>query len=106
MLAKVVPMTARRLTLPWPGSGGTGVGVSGMDHDLFGFGGGRRAGGAGPPVAASMRSLWLRPQGKQQTSRGRRVQGPLQGEAFGSPRSEEHTSELQSLMRIAYAVFC
>src|SRR3546814_3432679 len=27
--------------------------------------------------------------------------------AFGkAPRSEEHTSELQSLMRISYAVFC
>src|SRR3546814_3976929 len=25
---------------------------------------------------------------------------------FGSMRSEEHTSELQSLMRISYAVFC
>src|SRR3546814_8579701 len=25
---------------------------------------------------------------------------------LGSPRSEEHTSELQSLMRISYAVFC
>src|SRR3546814_969168 len=24
----------------------------------------------------------------------------------GHPRSEEHTSELQSLMRISYAVFC
>src|SRR3546814_5851965 len=29
---------------------------------------------------------------------------PRQG--FVSPRSEEHTSELQSLMRISYAVFC
>src|SRR3546814_8090105 len=32
------------------------------------------------------------------------------GERFGkgsqAPRSEEHTSELQSLMRISYAVFC
>src|SRR3546814_10538972 len=27
-------------------------------------------------------------------------------ERFVSPRSEEHTSELQSLMRISYAVFC
>src|SRR3546814_2689586 len=27
-------------------------------------------------------------------------------EANGSDRSEEHTSELQSLMRISYAVFC
>src|SRR3546814_3736097 len=26
--------------------------------------------------------------------------------AEGQPRSEEHTSELQSLMRISYAVFC
>src|SRR3546814_2844418 len=26
--------------------------------------------------------------------------------AFVAPRSEEHTSELQSLMRISYAVFC
>src|SRR3546814_7454911 len=25
---------------------------------------------------------------------------------LGQPRSEEHTSELQSLMRISYAVFC
>src|SRR3546814_7924269 len=27
-------------------------------------------------------------------------------DAFLKPRSEEHTSELQSLMRISYAVFC
>src|SRR3546814_4342570 len=26
--------------------------------------------------------------------------------AYGSGRSEEHTSELQSLMRISYALFC
>src|SRR3546814_9487779 len=26
--------------------------------------------------------------------------------AVGAPRSEEHTSELQSLMRLSYAVFC
>src|SRR3546814_1372686 len=28
------------------------------------------------------------------------------GSAWNRPRSEEHTSELQSLMRISYAVFC
>src|SRR3546814_10198307 len=28
------------------------------------------------------------------------------GRSHKSPRSEEHTSELQSLMRISYAVFC
>src|SRR3546814_7570880 len=27
-------------------------------------------------------------------------------ESAAAPRSEEHTSELQSLMRISYAVFC
>src|SRR3546814_2135903 len=30
----------------------------------------------------------------------------LVGAAEAAPRSEEHTSELQSLMRISYAVFC
>src|SRR3546814_9417085 len=30
----------------------------------------------------------------------------LQGASFEVCRSEEHTSELQSLMRISYAVFC
>src|SRR3546814_9944688 len=33
-------------------------------------------------------------------------QGPRGGQAGRAPRSEEHTSELQSLMRISYAVFC
>src|SRR3546814_4157987 len=31
---------------------------------------------------------------------------PGQGATFRFTRSEEHTSELQSLMRISYAVFC
>src|SRR3546814_8332742 len=32
--------------------------------------------------------------------------GFVDGRAIRLPRSEEHTSELQSLMRISYAVFC
>src|SRR3546814_4745365 len=32
--------------------------------------------------------------------------GRRQAEGFGSRRSEEHPSELQSLMRFSYAVFC
>src|SRR3546814_4101941 len=35
-----------------------------------------------------------------------RVQRPQQAAAAQFGRSEEHTSELQSLMRISYAVFC
>src|SRR3546814_5938340 len=31
---------------------------------------------------------------------------PQRLSGHGAPRSEEHTSELQSLMRISYAVFC
>src|SRR3546814_5899349 len=34
------------------------------------------------------------------------VCGGMDHQRAGSPRSEEHTSELQSLMRISYAVFC
>src|SRR3546814_6778637 len=38
---------------------------------------------------------------------GQRAGGELLGEVHGDlARSEEHTSELQSLMRISYAVFC
>src|SRR3546814_3363535 len=32
--------------------------------------------------------------------------GAVDPDALGAERSEEHTSELQSLMRISYAVFC
>src|SRR3546814_1478426 len=37
------------------------------------------------------------------TAKGRAV---MEAEGFIFNRSEEHTSELQSLMRISYAVFC
>src|SRR3546814_20082339 len=46
--------------------------------------------------------------GAGRLQRMRRVaQGGVVGDAGGADyRSEEHTSELQSLMRISYAVFC
>src|SRR3546814_1551755 len=34
------------------------------------------------------------------------ARAPGHQQAFGEARSEEHTSELPSLMRISYAVFC
>src|SRR3546814_9993912 len=37
---------------------------------------------------------------------GEHVSGFHVGDLVGVGRSEEHTSELQSLMRISYAVFC
>src|SRR3546814_9274262 len=49
-------------------------------------------------------------QGDEIRIEGERSNVILDGEIFeamgGKPRSEEHTSELQSLMRISYAVFC
>src|SRR3546814_4715814 len=43
----------------------------------------------------------------EQVERGRRLaEGPQARQRDAEHRSEEHTSELQSLMRISYAVFC
>src|SRR3546814_8082735 len=52
-----------------------------------------------PDAAREPGSRVLRAQ--QEARRTRRDRGSLR-----RPRSEEHTSELQSLMRISYAVFC
>src|SRR3546814_981222 len=52
----------------------------------------------GGALACATLLITLRKYDKDQTSVGRMIQT-----AF---RSEEHTSELQSLMRISYAVFC
>src|SRR3546814_4607438 len=40
------------------------------------------------------------------TSKTSKARPSSSGEGDPPPRSEEHTSELQSLMRISYAVFC
>src|SRR3546814_9345348 len=71
-------------------------------HPVRADGGDRRAdepGGGANDHAACGR---LFPEGRwnPRTWRGS-VDGPVHG-----ARSEEHTSELQSLMRISYAVFC
>src|SRR3546814_7286186 len=59
-----------------------------LDHEQPDRVAGHDGGGADP---VEPRGLWLR---------ATRISRPLGG------RSEEHTSELQSLMRISYAVFC
>src|SRR3546814_9341885 len=45
-----------------------------------------------------------RHHGKEENDRDFEIHGALASRGQG--RSEEHTSELQSLMRISYAVFC
>src|SRR3546814_4712880 len=42
----------------------------------------------------------------RQQGEAREKERPVMIERTGIERSEEHTSELQSLMRISYAVFC
>src|SRR3546814_3259436 len=59
-----------------------------------------RAAGGEEPFRRHRRDRRLR-NGDRRADRG--LQSFL---AFPHPRSEEHTSELQSLMRISYAVFC
>src|SRR3546814_18496968 len=46
------------------------------------------------------------PQAGLHAARARGAGGVDQGRGGRCGRSEEHTSELQSLMRISYAVFC
>src|SRR3546814_206272 len=69
---------------PPPGPAGSGGGDRPADP---------AAGGGGAAVAAQRHHRCAR-----EAAQGLRQRGP--------PRSEEHTSELQSLMRISYAVFC
>src|SRR3546814_8728591 len=58
------------------------------------------------PVVAVNR-LWLVAESRSIERREQKVARAVAGEdAAGAVRSEEHTSELQSLMRISYAAFC
>src|SRR3546814_1093670 len=59
---------------------------------------------AAPASANSAMPRWVRPKSGPASSSGTEVQNRLKAQNSG--RSEEHTSELQSLMRISYAVFC
>src|SRR3546814_8636879 len=76
-----------------------------MSYDAIGPSWGE-AGAEHSSYAMAVRDLdlWL----ARGVARERLVLGvPFYGYGFGgAQRSEEHTSELQSLMRISYAVFC
>src|SRR3546814_9926489 len=56
-------------------------------------------------VAGEITTLLREANGREVRVRGRTVELATAGRAV-TPRSEEHTSELQSLMRISYAVIC
>src|SRR3546814_10327154 len=56
----------------------------------------------------NLRPSWVRPSTKSyaQTCPGYSGRNRMHEPSFSHNRSEEHTSELQPLMRISYAVFC
>src|SRR3546814_6248194 len=62
---------------------------------------GRPASSAGSMLCAAAKRVSTRAAKRDAAARG-----AAQGAASDRLRSEEHTSELQSLMRISYAVFC
>src|SRR3546814_5960415 len=73
------------------------------------------AGVAGARGGARRAAEFVQRQVRQHTARSRLTiedhligvaQNTLHSFEIHAPRSEEHTSELQSLMRISYAVFC
>src|SRR3546814_2615946 len=67
--------------------------------------GGPRLRGGGGRGAATGRTRLQRDQANRNAGAGDPVRHQRSGQLDGT-RSEEHTSELQSLMRISYAVFC
>src|SRR3546814_8354962 len=83
---------------PLPGGRGRGFRHGGLAPSVL----------PGSEIAESEIAGWE--IGSSSEAAGSRV-GPTRSprsprEKEGRPRSEEHTSELQSLMRISYAVFC
>src|SRR3546814_9404915 len=67
------------------------------------------AGGGGLGFGLRQMRGWVEAVDRRQQRLGKAVPARHQvqhGRVLGRSRSEEHTSELQSLMRISYAVFC
>src|SRR3546814_1577440 len=74
---------------------------------LFRSPGGNEASSRTPAALTRRSAFGAKPRSAQKRGAGRA--GAYRAEIahlFGRKRSEEHTSELQSLMRISYAVFC
>src|SRR3546814_1528590 len=72
------------------------AGLDGDGHQIEGVG------QVAPDGRCALLDLAVEPRGRELDA----DHGEQQQEADGESRSEEHTSELQSLMRSSYAVFC
>src|SRR3546814_9165955 len=87
--------TARRAARP---HGGDAAGTEGN--------GGAPAWGGGGAAGRRRLPEEREPAAEAAPRAARRPPPPALGQRTAAGRSEEHTSELQSLMRISYAVFC
>src|SRR3546814_5687361 len=67
--------------------------------------GGRAIDGSRAPAHARCHGA-VDPYARGAVGRKTACRQPTEGKPVSGKRSEEHTSELQSLMRISYAVFC
>src|SRR3546814_6114450 len=66
----------------------------------------RHARSAGPNRSWLSSQCSSRGEDRAKQPRARMMKIVVGSRGTNAPRSEEHTSELQSLMRISYAVFC
>src|SRR3546814_3660282 len=85
------------------------IAASGWTREAARTGPGSNPGGHGRAPAGPRRKTWVRFTRVGQAGYNSAVtRAPACGNRprRAPPRSEEHTSELQSLMRISYAVFC
>src|SRR3546814_6001008 len=64
------------------------------------------AGATGSAPNIALQPLVVPAASAFRTTRARPLSGKFQKASWADLRSEEHQSELQSLMRISYAVFC
>src|SRR3546814_5561373 len=105
------PAPARRHSLADLGPSGIQLLSSHIASEVAGSGGYHSCGPASPPLHASLPHHRFHPLQRGDIPlrpvRSARVAAfPFPKRQSLLPRSEEHTSELQSLMRISYAVFC
>src|SRR3546814_14703439 len=100
LMIRPPPRSTRTDTLfPYPTLFRSGPGTTGFPQDAFGS-------ASGPYLTTLMQRLDTPVASRWVAIVLRRALLSSVPTAPGSRRSEEHTSELQSLMRISYAVFC
>src|SRR3546814_2364145 len=98
--------TSTARATPWGRPTGTGEGPRSEGGSGCSFGTTRRPRSSCTPGSMMSRPCGLRGASQIPMPCSRKCSDVEIRQTIGTYRSEEHTSELQSLMRISYAVFC